>query len=167
MKKYLLIVSLLTTYHLSSLSQPWDTVTRQKVDSLIKVMKSAGSHNKVDCLNRLASIYVDVWDDDNKLLDTACLFANQALNEAKKGNYKRGLGYAYIQMESCFGARVDDDRNNNNLESNYIQAEKYARQAIAISEEIKDYSMAGDAYNFLKWMERWKGDPKKYKKNVL
>jgi hypothetical protein len=91
------------------------------------------------------------------------MYSDQAYELAKNSNYKRGLGYAILGKANCFGSRADDNRNNNNSEPNYVQASKWAQQAIQIGEEIKDYRLVGDVYNMLKWVERWKGDTTKFK----
>src|SRR5204862_8207885 len=74
--------------------------------------------------------------------------------------------YGLLRKAQRFGGRVDDNRNNNNSEANYTEAYNYANKAIQIGEEIKDYRLAGDVYDMLKWLERWKGDQAKFKNNV-
>jgi len=91
------------------------------------------------------------------------MYSEQAYELAKNSSYKRGLGYAILGKANCFGSRVDDNKSNNNSEPNYVQANKWAQQAIQIGEEIKNYRLVGDVYNMLKWVERWKGDTTKFK----
>jgi len=141
-------------------------MVRQKVDSLKKVLANAKGDAKIDCLNVLAADYFWLDDGLDELYDTGYIFAKQAYNETKTSNYKRGVGYACLQMGSSFSQRVDDDRTNNKTETNYIEAVKYLKQAIEIGEEINDYNMLGDVYNVLLWMEKWKGGTDKYKNNL-
>ncbi|TMI61287.1 MAG: hypothetical protein E6H07_19845 [Bacteroidetes bacterium] len=140
--------------------------TRKIIDSTKNELKTAKGNKKIDCLNLLAEAYYDIWDEDDKQLDTACMYTEEAYKLAKNSGYKLGLGYALLWKAQCFGGRVDDNRNNNNSEANYTEAYNYANKAIQIGEEIKDYRLAGDVYDMLKWLERWKGDQAKFKNNV-
>lgn len=166
MRKYTIIVCLLLLSSFFVTAQTWndDMVTaRQIVDSLKKELKTVKGEKRIDCLSLLSQTYNWIWDDNVKHLDSACMYADQAYELAKKSTYKRGLGYATLLKAQCFAGRVDENKNNNNAETNYTQAEKWAQQAIQIGEEIKDYRLVGDVYNMLKWMERWKGDTTKFK----
>jgi len=153
----------------SSTAQSWIedmVVARQMVDSLKKELKTAKGDKRIDCLNQLAHTYYWIWDEDDKVLDSACMVAEQVYELAKKSTYKKGLGYATLNKAHCFSGSTDQNKNNNNSETNYLQAEKWAQQAIKIGEEIKDYRLIGDVYNMLKGMERWKGSAAKHKEYV-
>ncbi|HSU27857.1 MAG TPA: sensor histidine kinase [Chitinophagaceae bacterium] len=128
-------------------------------------MKTAKGNARVDCLNSIAQGVYWIFDEDTPyLLDTACSYTTQAFNEAKKLGYKRGLGYAYANMESCEACKTDTNRAENKKPgSHFAKAEKYASQAIQIGEELNDNILIGEAYNTLQWLERWRGDLEKYK----
>ncbi|MEO7305988.1 MAG: histidine kinase, partial [Ferruginibacter sp.] len=169
MRKHIISLCLFTLLAVFANAQSWieDMVTaRQMVDSLKQELKTAKGEKRIDCLNLLTDTYYWIWDENDKHLDTACLYADQAYELAKKSTYKKGLGYATLYKAHCFAGRTDNNINNNDVETNYVQAEKWAQQAIKIGEEIKDYRLTGDVYNMLKWMERWRGSAAKYKTNV-
>ena len=136
------------------------------IDSTRKELKTAKGNERIDCLNLLAECYFWIWDEDDKQLDTACTYGTESYESARKSKYKKGLGYATLMKAHCFGGRIDNNRNNNNTEANYALTEKWANDAIKIGEEIKDYVLIGNVYNMLKWVERWRGDNKKFKDYV-
>ena len=171
MRKYIISSSFLLLFCFFVNAQTWTwnddmVIARQMVDSLKKELKTAKGDKRVDCLNLLWQTYDWIWDDNNKHLDSACMYSDQAYELAKNSGYKRGLGYAILGKANCFGSRMDDNKNNNNSEPNYVQANKLAQQAIQVGEEIKDYRLVGDAYNILRRIERWEGDPAKFKDYV-
>jgi len=131
---------------------------RKLVDSLKKDLKNVKGSERVDCFNMLSSCYFWIWDDNDKHLDSACLYANEAYNEAKKINYKRGLGYGLLQMNECTGSRADIDKTNNNKEQTNLLLEKQAQEAVKIGEEIQDYRLVGNGYGQLKEIEKRKGN---------
>jgi len=139
---------------------------RKIIDSTKKELNTAKGNKRIDCLNLLAECYNELWQGLDKQFDTACAYSNEAYQLAKNSNYKRGLGYALLMKATCFGGSVDDNKDNNNSEANYSETYNYANKAIQIGEEIKDYRLAGDVYDMLKWLERWKGDSAKFKFNV-
>ena len=140
---------------------------RKIIDSTKKELTGANGNKRIDCLNLLAEAYYDLWNgDDDKQLDTACTYTEEAYSLAKNSGYKLGFGYALLCKAMCYGCRVDNNRNNNNTEANYSETYNYANRALQVGEEIKDYRLAGDTYDFLKWLERWKGDSIKFKYNV-
>ncbi|HMJ46232.1 MAG TPA: histidine kinase, partial [Ferruginibacter sp.] len=141
-------------------------ITKRIIDSTKKELTTARGNKQIDCLNLLAEAYYDIWDEDDKQLDTACMYSEEAYKRAKKSGHKKGLGYSLLWKAHCYGGKVDDNRNNNNTEVNYAETYNYANKAIQIGEEIKDYRLAGDVYNMLKWLERWRGDQAKFKSNV-
>lgn len=138
-------------------------VARKKVDSLKQQLSTTKGDKRIDCLNLLADTYFWIWDENDKVLDTACIYTDQAYELAKKSTYKKGLGYATLYKAHCFAGRTDLNINNNNTENNYLQAEKWSQQAFKIGEQIKDSKLIGEIYNMLIWMERWRGSNVKYK----
>ena len=101
-------------------------VQRARIDSLKKsLLKSAGSA-RVDCLNRLSYEYghadagssVEFWSPDS-----AKIFAWQAMDLSKKIGYTDGMGEAWLNLSILA------------QESDFLQAEKYARSATSIFEK--------------------------------
>ena len=169
MRKLIISASLILSFSIIANAQSWIedmVVARQMVDSLKQELKTAKGDKRIDCLNLLAATYDWIWDDNDKHLDSACMYAEQAYDLAKKSNYKKGLGYATLEKANCFAGRTDNNINNNNTEANYLQAQEWSQKAIKIGEEIKDFRLVGDVYNMLKWLERWRGSTAKYKDNV-
>ena len=169
MRKYIISVSLLLSICSFANAQTWNdemVIARQIVDSLKKELKNVKGERRIDCLNLLSQTYDWIWDDNIKHLDSACMYSDQSYELAKNSNYKRGLGYAILGKANCYSIRVNENKNNNNSEPNYMQADKWAQQAIQIGEEIEDYRLVGDVYNMLKRIERWKGDIKQFKNYV-
>ena len=70
---------------------------REKLDSLIKILPDTKDSLRVQCLNSICEQYLDVR------YDTAYLYAIQALDEAKKINYKSGIAYAYCNLANAAG----------------------------------------------------------------
>lgn len=138
-------------------AQSWEedmVIARKIVDSLKTELKTAKGDKRIDCLNLLTATYYWIWDDNDKHLDSACMYGDQAYQLARKSSYKKGLGYTTLWKAQCFAGRADDNRTNNKTEVNYMQAEKWSNHAIQIGEGIKDYRLVGDVYSMLKWMER-------------
>ena len=65
---------------------------REKLDSLMKILPDTKDSLRVQCLNSISEQYLNVH------YDTAYLYASQALDEAKKINYKSGIAYAYCNL---------------------------------------------------------------------
>ena len=169
MRKYLISVNLLLSFCFFGNAQTWAddmVIARKMVDSFKNELNYAKGDKRIDYLNLLADTYFWIWDDNDKHLDSVWLYASEAHALAKKSGYKKGLGYSLLGKASCLGGKVDENKNNNNSEANYAEAEIYAQQAIKIGEEIKDYRLVADVYDMLKWMERWKGSPVKFKDYV-
>ena len=141
-------------------------IVRRIIDSTKKELNTAKGNKRIDCLNLLAEAYYDIWDEDDKQLDTACMYTEEAYKLAKNSGYKKGLGYSLLWKAQCYGGKVDNNLTNNNTEANYAETYNYANKAIQIGDEIKDYKLVGDVYDMLKWLERWKGDSAKFKYNV-
>ena len=140
-------------------------IARRIIDSTKKELNTAKGNKRIDCLNLLAEAYYEIWEED-KQLDTACMYTEEVYKLAKNSGYKKGLGYALLLKAHCYAAEVDNNINNNSTEANYAEAYNFANKAIQVGEDIKDYRLVGDIYNMLKWLERWKGDPAKNKSNI-
>ena len=167
MRKYITLIGLFILCLFSLNAQDLtNDIAKRVIDSTKKELQTAKGNKRIDCLNLLAECYYFIWDEDDKDLEIACSYSDEAYNLAKNSGYKRGLGYATLWKAQCIGGRVDQDINNNNSEPKYIETYNYANKAIKIGEEIKDYRLVGDVYDMLKWLERWKGDPAKFKANV-
>ena len=144
-------------------AQTNDAIAYRKADSTRKVLKAATGKQLVDCYNMLAECYFWIWDDDDRHFDTACMFKNKALEEAKKINYKSGIAYAKANFRDCGLPHIDQNRNNNDNELAYVQANKNAQEVIKLAAELKDDFLAGLVYYSLAWKEKWWGSVEKFK----
>lgn len=168
MKKYLFIM-LFVVLHATLFSQTTNEIVQKRLDSLKNIVNGLSGSRKVDALNNMANELWWLLDVDTSLLHEASIYATKAFNDAKKIGYKKGLGYAYIQLENCEAARATD---MNGIDEHYKQAEELAKRAVTIGQELNDNLMIGSSYNALIWLERWKGhrgDSKRkdYLKNVI
>jgi hypothetical protein len=169
MRKYIVSVclSLSICYFLNAQSWADDIiVARKNVDSVKNEFKTATGEKKVDCYNRLSELYYWIWDDNDKHLDSACMFANMALEEAKKINYKNGQGYALVNKTMCAAERTDESRINNDKESAYSEAYKVSNEAIKLGDELRNNYISGRAYSELAWLEKTRGSLIKQKMNI-
>lgn len=134
-----------------------DSIAWRKVDSINRIISTTKGRNKIDCYNLLAECYLQIWDDDHvKQFDTACTYANMAYEEAKKINYRTGVGYAKAALLWQTISKIDDDKNNNDTEPAYIETYRLAQEVLAIADQLKDDCLAGLVYNDLIWVEKWK-----------
>lgn len=163
MKKYFIAISLLLLFNTLPFAQisNVDRIVQRKVDSLEDRLTTVKGNTRVDYLNNIAHGFYWLWDDDTYLLDSACKYANLAFNEAKRLKYKRGLGYAYLQMQHCEAGRAWDD-SSRGPNSHYAVSQEYSKLAIQIGEEIVDNLLIGSSYENLGWFENFKGNRKKY-----
>ena len=167
MRKYLFVTCLSVCFSFFLNAQNLtDQIVRRIIDSTKKELSNAKGNKQIDCLNLLAESYYWIWDENDKHLDTACMYTEEVYKLAIKSAYKQGSGYALFMKAHCYAGRMDDNKENNSTEANYAEAYNYANKAIKLAEEIKDYRLAGDVYDMLKWMERWKGDQEKFRYNV-
>jgi len=143
-----------------------DSIAWRKVDSVNKIIKSAKGKKLVDCYNMLAECYLWIWDVNDKHLDTACMYANTAYEDATKLNYKAGVGYAKASLISRTIAKIDGNKNNNDTETAYIQTYKLAQEVLTLADQEHDNYLAGLVYNQLVWVENWKGTPEKLRENT-
>jgi len=162
MKNYFLSAILLFSFALTG---------QNKIDSLRKVVKAAKADtNHVITLNLLSD---ELWRDGN---EEALVFANKALSESIKLNYKRGEAEAYnsigiiyddqgnyhtglenylkalkIYKETGDKKGIASEYNNIGIiyknESRYQKALEYYLRALKIREDIKDKKGTGICYN--------------------
>ena len=161
MRKYLIIISLITTVHASLFSQDSiEVVLQAKMDSLKKIVKGKIGTEKVDDLNRIVDLY-EILDEDNQMqVDSATPYARQAISEAKRIGYKRGLGYANLKMSYCEWRRngIYLQKNKKNDPGILVSLDEMLKQSIQIGEEIEDNIMIGSAYSLFGWIEKHKGN---------
>ncbi len=166
MKKYFILICLLTFLAVFVKAQSSNEIAWRKVDSVKRILSTQKGKDKVNCLNLLAESYMWIWDDNDKHLDTACMYANKAFEEAKKINYKTGIGYAKAGIVHCALAKVDENSNNNDQEPAYIQAYKLAQDALNLADQLKDDYLSGLIYYHFAWKEKWSGTQNKFKENT-
>jgi tetratricopeptide (TPR) repeat protein len=166
MRKYFILITLLSSFCLFVNAQTDDQEVWRKVESLKKELKIAKGETKINCLNRLAEHYFGIWDEDDKFRDTACIFSNRAYEEATKIKYKQGIAFALANRALCAMSLTDNDRNNNDKETAYANAYKEAKIAIKYAEDLNNNYIIGNVYDNLRWMEKWRGTPDKLKTNI-
>lgn len=163
MRKYIISTCLFLSFGFFVNAQTNDAIAYRKADSVRKVLKTAKGKQLVDCYNILAECYFWIWDDDDRHFDTACMYKNKALEEAKKINYKSGIAYAKSNIRDCGLPHIDRNRNNNDIEPAYVQANKNAQEVLRLAAELKDDFLAGLVYYSLAWKEKWWGSAEKFK----
>ena len=110
--------------------------SRKRIDSLKNLLPSTQGAAKVDCLNSLSEEY---WWPPRVLPDSISCWAIPAHNEALKINYDYGLATSIMHLGVAEIFR-----------KNFLTAEKYIRQALAMFENI--HSEFG-----LGWCNLWLG----------
>jgi hypothetical protein len=161
MRKYLLTICILISFCSHSFPQTQNEINyRFKSDSLKKVLPDLKGADHVDCLNSLSSIYVSdlLGTDYQKEIDTATMYALQALSEAKKISYKRGLGYAYLRWGQALQVNADIRYNVIRTYTKFCidSIETNVTQAIKIGGDINDNIMVGNSYWLLSSIQDWK-----------
>lgn len=106
MRKFLLIVVLLTSFYSSTFTQTLtgdqrQELLRREIDSLKKVLPEMSGSKKVDWLNKQAYNYFSRWMHWKLEADSAYPYAMEANVEAKKIGYKEGLAYSYLRLGTC------------------------------------------------------------------
>ena len=137
---------------------------KESINDLTVKLPSTSGKAKVDLLNTIVDLY-QIWDDDNQMqVDQACPFATQAFNEAKKINYKRGLGYAILKLAYCELLRAGIHKAKNKFveTSSITTIEGQVSQSLKISKEIKDQVMTGSTYVLMGRLEGLKGNKEKH-----
>jgi hypothetical protein len=157
MRKYLLIIIILTFFQTSFSQTDEKNIHRYEIDSLKKILPLLHDSDRVDCLNTLAYKYsyrYYDWDLDPKLLLDSCgPVAIEANELARKIRYKKGLGYSYLRMADLEKFKNDtlsiryDIFDNEHFNKPALDAqEKYLELAITTGEQINDNAMTGQAY---------------------
>jgi hypothetical protein len=98
-------------------------------DSLIKLLPYLQDTGRIDCLNKISlAYYINALSETfvNVQTDSAILFASQALGQAKKINYTKGVAEALQNL-----GEIARDRGD------LIGAEHYFRQSIPLFEKIQ------------------------------
>jgi hypothetical protein len=167
MRNYILTICLLGFFSISIIAQINDEIAWEHVSLAKKELIKAKGEKRIDYLNLLANAYTWIWDDDSTHLDTACMYANRAYEEAKKSNYLKGIGYAKAALVFCNKPRRDNNRSNNDTEPAYKLYYKQRQEVLDIAHKLKDNYLAGMIYYEQEWMEKWWGSPDKYKANAL
>ncbi|MFI5132765.1 MAG: histidine kinase, partial [Chitinophagales bacterium] len=158
MRKYLLTLALSSFLAATCSSQYTDQIFLQKIDSIKKLLPSAKGTTRVDMLNDIALGLLWVYEDDDHLLIDALKYAEEAMQQAKKLDYKRGMGYSLVALFFKEAQYVDTNRAENYKPGSHFQkAITIVNQAINIGEELHDDILMGAAYNNLVWLYRWKG----------
>lgn len=80
-----------------------DSAKRLQLLAIERYESAGATFNRIDAIRTYGRIHEDIGD-----LDSAYLFFDTALQEAKNYNYHRGIGDAYYAM-----GRVDNQRGNN------------------------------------------------------
>jgi Histidine kinase len=169
MRKYMALVYFFLSFSFIANAQTWEQdmiFARKNVDSVKNELKTAAGEKKVNCYNLLSELYYWIWDDNDKHLDSMYIYANMALEEAKKINYKIGQTYALINKSECVAERMDNNRTNNDKEPAYAEAYKVANEALKIAEELNNNFLIGRVYSRLAGLERTKGIVNKQKTNI-
>ncbi len=169
MRKYFIIPGLFLIISALVNAQTNDSIAWVKVNSINKDLKTATRGKRVDCYNLLAECYLWIWDDNDKHLDTSCMYANKAYEEAKKLNYKPGIAYAKAGLAFCALSEVERDRsnkNNNDKKPAYTRAYKLAEESLIMAEQIKDDYLSGLIFYHFAWFEKWWGLQDKFKANT-
>lgn len=166
MRKFIVSFCLILSFSFFVAAQTNDEIAYWKADSTKKELKKAKGKKLVDCYNMLAECYFWIWDDDDRHFDTACMYKNKALEEAKKINYKAGIAYAKANLRDCRLPMLDVNRDNNDIEPAYIQINRNASEVLSLAAELKDDYLVGLVYYELAWIEKWWGSSEKFKETT-
>jgi len=139
MRKYLMLISLIASVNASLFSQDsMEVVLHNKMDSFKRTVQGKTGKEKVDDLNRIVDLY-EILDEDNQMqVDSATPYARQAISEAKRIGYKRGLGYANLKMSYCEWRRngIYLQKNKKNDPGILVSLDEMLKQSTQIGEEI-------------------------------
>jgi hypothetical protein len=164
MRKYLFTLILSTFIAATCSSQYIDKIILRKVDSLKKLLPSAKGTARIDILNSISQGLLWVWEDNEQYFHDAMAYSDEALTLATKLKYKRGIGYAYINLDSREGHQADRDTIKNYKPGSHFQkAIEITNRAIKIGEELNDDILIGAGYNDQKYLYFWKGKREDYK----
>ena len=107
------------------------------IDSLRRILPSLSALQRIDCLNELARAYCE--KSTIACTDSALSTLKQAYTESSSYQYEKGLGDACIQYAIVYTLLVPD----------FLQSEKYCRDAISWYEKIGDSNGLGFGYRGL------------------
>lgn len=139
-------------------SQDIDQIIQRKVDSLQEILPGTKGTPRVDMLNSIAQGLLWIYEDDDHFLHDALRYSEEAMQLAKKLNYKRGMGYSLVTLFFKEAQYVDTNRVENYKPGSHFQkAITIANQAINIGEELHDDILMGSANDGLRWLYKWKG----------
>lgn len=105
------------------------------IDSLRLLLPSLKGSSRIDCLNKLSSLYyINALAETylNVHTDTAIMLATNAYNEAQKIRYTRGIAEALQNL-----GEIARDRND------FRAAERYFRQSIPLFEQLNEQDKYG------------------------
>ncbi|MES2592098.1 MAG: tetratricopeptide repeat protein [Bacteroidota bacterium] len=123
-----------------------------KADSLIALLKTLKRDtSEVNALTSLAATYMNMAN-----YDQALLYSKQALEQAEKLNYKKGIGKAYNGIGLFYF-----------YQANYEKALEYYQQSLMIWNKIGDKKGAAIAYNNIGGTYLSQGDYEKALQNCL
>src|SRR4051812_6307424 len=89
---------------------------KEKIDSLERILPGLKDSARIDCLNELSNCYI--YNEAS----SAAVFAQQALKEGEKVNYKNGMAAAWLNLAWANGLAG----------GNIITMENYCRNAISL-----------------------------------
>jgi hypothetical protein len=158
MRKHLLTLVVSTMFVSVCSSQYIDRIILRKVDSLKKILPSSKGTARVDILNSMSQGLLWVWEENKDYQLEALKFSDEALMLATKLKYKRGMGYAYVNLYTRESIQAERDTINNYKPGTPFQkAVDIINKAIKIGEELDDNILIGTALNNLKWLYNWRG----------
>jgi tetratricopeptide (TPR) repeat protein len=103
---------------------------REKIDSLKKVLPALKDSARIDCLNALSNAHI------YHAADSAEMFAHNALNEAEKINYKKGMAAAWLNLAWAGGLAG----------GNLMTMENYCRNAILLLDKTGEKKQLADSW---------------------
>ncbi|HUR65757.1 MAG TPA: histidine kinase [Chitinophagaceae bacterium] len=160
-----------------------ETTIRHDIDSLKKLLPGLRLSARVDCMNTLAHKYSWLPETDKQKIDSFIYYCIEANKEAKRIDYKKGLGYSYLGLANIEAtkAKIYYDEHDDIDTPHIKRAEEYNKEALLIGEKIKNKVIQGGAWwnlasliemrNWNTDFEKWKPDMSQYedylKKAVL
>ena len=103
---------------------------REKIDSLKHILPELKDSARINCLNELSEAHV------SHQTDSAKMFAQQALKEAEKINYKKGMAAAWVNRAWAIGLSGGDLR----------AMENYCRNAILLLDKTREKKQLADSW---------------------
>ena len=123
---------------------------RERIDSLKKILPLLHDSTRVDCLNELSEAFL-LQQGNGYIpygltiinMDSARLFARQALSEAEKTNYSKGQCKAYTSLGRIEGRLYDD----------YAATDNYFTRALEFALQLNDDGQLARAYGYMAWVK--------------